>query len=75
MDIPPNTKYDIYFFHSKIVNKKIIVKEYESLLQLTGGDARKLLNTLEIVVSSFDTDNIVITNDSEGIREQFSQKS
>jgi len=44
--------------------KKVKVKEYESLLQLSGGDARKLLNTLEIVVNSFDTDKIEITNDN-----------
>jgi putative ATPase len=43
--------------------KKVTIKEYESLLQLSGGDARKLLNTLEIVVNSFDTDQIEITND------------
>jgi putative ATPase len=45
-------------------NKKISIKEYESLLQLSGGDARKLLNTLEIVVNSFDSENIEITNDA-----------
>ncbi|PCI97267.1 MAG: AAA family ATPase [Flavobacteriales bacterium] len=44
--------------------KKIKIKEYESLLQLSGGDARKLLNTLEIVVNSFDTDKVEITNDN-----------
>ena len=44
--------------------KKVKIKEHESLLQLSGGDARKLLNTLEIVVNSFDTDKIVITNDN-----------
>jgi putative ATPase len=44
-------------------NKKVKIKEYESLLQLSGGDARKLLNTLEIVVNSFDSDKIEITND------------
>ncbi|MGB0888325.1 MAG: replication-associated recombination protein A [Vicingaceae bacterium] len=44
-------------------DKKVKVKEYESLLQLSGGDARKLLNTLEIVVNSFDADKIEITND------------
>ncbi|PJA07345.1 MAG: AAA family ATPase [Flavobacteriales bacterium CG_4_10_14_0_2_um_filter_32_8] len=43
--------------------KKIVIKENESLLQLSGGDARKLLNTLEIVVNSFDTEPIEITND------------
>lgn len=44
--------------------KKIKIKEYESLLQLSGGDARKLLNTLEIVVNSFGTNKIEITNDA-----------
>jgi putative ATPase len=44
--------------------KKVKIKEYESLLQLSGGDARKLLNTLEIVVNSFDADKIEITNDA-----------
>lgn len=44
--------------------KKVTIKENEALLQLSGGDARKLLNTLEIVVNSFDTEKIVITNDN-----------
>jgi len=44
--------------------KKVKIKEHEALLQLSGGDARKLLNTLEIVVNSFDTEKIVITNDN-----------
>jgi len=47
----------------ELLKKKVVIKEYESLLQLSGGDARKLLNTLEIVVSSFDTDKVEITND------------
>jgi putative ATPase len=47
----------------ELKKKEITIKEYESLLQLSGGDARKLLNTLEIVVNSFDTDKIEITND------------
>ena len=47
----------------ELKKKKVIIKEYESLLQLSGGDARKLLNTLEIVVNSFDTEPIEITND------------
>jgi putative ATPase len=47
----------------ELKKKKVDIKEYESLLQLSGGDARKLLNTLEIVVNSFDTDKIEITND------------
>jgi putative ATPase len=47
----------------ELKKKKIVIKEYESLLQLSGGDARKLLNTLEIVVNSFGSDKIEITND------------
>lgn len=47
----------------QLKKKKVVIKEYESLLQLSGGDARKLLNTLEIVINSFSTDKIEITND------------
>ena len=47
----------------ELKTKNVVIKEYESLLQLSGGDARKLLNTLEIVVNSFDTEPIEITND------------
>lgn len=43
--------------------RKINIKEYETLLQLSGGDARKLLNTLEIVVNSLTDDKTPITND------------
>ena len=43
--------------------KKITVKENEALFRQSGGDARKLLNILEIVVDSqVDKDKIVITN-------------
>lgn len=41
----------------------ITLKETESLMQISGGDARKLLNILELVVSSVDNKEIVITND------------
>ena len=44
-------------------NKEVTIKEHEALLQLSGGDARKLLNTLEIVINSFDSNKIEITND------------
>ncbi|MXV49598.1 AAA family ATPase [Pedobacter sp. HMF7647] len=33
-------------------SKKIIIQEYEALLRLSGGDARKLLNILELVVNA-----------------------
>jgi putative ATPase len=44
-------------------HKKIELKETEFLLRVSGGDARKLLNALEIVVNANDSDNIVITDE------------
>ena len=41
-------------------NKKITLKETDALLQVSGGDARKLLNIFELLVS--DDDEIEITN-------------
>ena len=32
--------------------KKIIIEEYEALLRISGGDARKLLNALELIVNT-----------------------
>ncbi len=43
--------------------QKIILKETEALLRLSGGDARKLLNMFELVVSSEDADPLTITDD------------
>ena len=43
--------------------QNITLKETESLMQISGGDARKLLNILELVVSSVDAKEIIITND------------
>jgi len=43
--------------------KNIIVKEHEALLRISGGDARKLLNALEIVVNSAADSPIEITNE------------
>ena len=45
-----------------IKKKKISLKETEALIQISGGDARKLLNIFEILVSD-ESDNIEITND------------
>ena len=41
----------------------IDLKETEALLRLSGGDARKLLNIFELLVTSFENEPIVITND------------
>ncbi|MGJ1317198.1 replication-associated recombination protein A [Sphingobacterium spiritivorum] len=43
--------------------EKIEVKEYEALLRLSGGDARKLLNVLELVVNASLSLNKPITNE------------
>ena len=44
-------------------SQNIELKETESLLRLSGGDARKLLNIFELIVSSQDQGTITITND------------
>ena len=45
-----------------ISKKKIELKETDALMQLSGGDARKLLNIFELIVNSED-DKVIITND------------
>ena len=42
--------------------KDIIVEEYESLLRFSGGDARKLLNIIDLVVSAEESDKVIINN-------------
>ena len=42
---------------------KIELKETEALLRLSGGDARRLLNIFELLVTSFENQPIIITND------------
>ena len=47
----------------ELSQRKIIVEEHEAMLRFSGGDARKLLNVLEIVLNAETTDEIVITNE------------
>ena len=48
---------------SLLSKRKITLKETEALIRLSGGDARKLLNIFELIVTSFDDkEAIVITN-------------
>ena len=42
--------------------RKITVEENEALFRFSGGDARKLLNVLELVVNAEDSDELIITN-------------
>lgn len=41
----------------------IKIEEYESLLKYSGGDARKLLNILEILTDQFSDELVIITNE------------
>ncbi len=43
--------------------KKIEIKENEALLKYSGGDARKLLNVLELVVNSANSEQLTINNE------------
>jgi putative ATPase len=47
------------------LGKKIILREEEAILRVSGGDARKLLNALELIAGAGkDQPEIVITNDN-----------
>ena len=47
-----------------IINqKKINLKETEALIRLSGGDARKLLNIFELIVSTESSEKVTITNE------------
>tara|TARA_B100001250_G_scaffold110066_1_gene92949 strand:+ start:9688 stop:10962 length:1275 start_codon:yes stop_codon:yes gene_type:complete len=49
--------------NDEILNKKeIILKEKNSLIQISGGDARKMLNILELIINSSNQKEIIITN-------------
>ena len=43
--------------------RNIEIREDEALLRFSGGDARKLLNVLELVVNADENENTIITND------------
>lgn len=44
-------------------SKGLIIDEYEALFRLSGGDARKLLNVLELVANALEGENTHINND------------
>ncbi|WP_416440143.1 replication-associated recombination protein A [Leeuwenhoekiella sp. A16] len=46
-----------------IAKKNIELKETEALLRLSGGDARKLLNIFELIVTTEASNDVVITNE------------
>lgn len=47
----------------ELKKKHIELKETAAMMRFSGGDARKLLNILELVVEAADKDDIVITNE------------
>lgn len=48
----------------ELSKRNIMLIETEALIKLSGGDARKLLNIFELIVTSFDSDDAIeITND------------
>ena len=48
----------------ELQQRKIELRETDALLHFSGGDARKLLNVLELVVDAFEGDDkVIITND------------
>ncbi|MBR6287413.1 MAG: replication-associated recombination protein A [Bacteroidaceae bacterium] len=50
--------------NDKILNKKNIeIKEYDAILRYSGGDGRKLLNILDLIVEADNSDKIVITDE------------
>ncbi len=44
----------------ELKNRKFDIRETEALFRFSGGDARKLLNVLELVINTFGADEIVV---------------
>lgn len=64
------TKEDLLALINRAIEKdkilasyQIELKETASLLRLSGGDARKLLNIFELIVTSEDSEKVVVTNE------------
>jgi len=47
---------------SYLKTKRVVIEEEEALLRFSGGDARKLLNVLELVINAEENDDVTITN-------------
>lgn len=55
-----------------LITKKITFSEYDALFQFSDGDARKLLNLLELIVQQTDSNKIEINNE---LVQQFVEKN
>lgn len=49
-------------YMEQTIGKKVEVKETEALFRISGGDARKLINAIELVCSQFNSDVIIVDN-------------
>lgn len=59
----------------QLSKRNIKLKETEAIIQLSGGDARKLLNIFELIVTSYNEDeNVIITNKSVSQKVQANTK-
>lgn len=47
----------------ELKQRKVVIEEEQALLRFSGGDARKLLNVLELAVNAETSDEVVITNE------------
>jgi putative ATPase len=47
---------------SVLQKKKYVLDEKDALLRFAGGDARKLLNIIELITNAAETDEVIITN-------------
>ncbi len=47
-----------------LAEQHVVIKEWEALLQLSGGDARRLLNLVELVAASLPDDDKIFTNEA-----------
>ena len=68
--LKPLEKKDLYRLLQRAVKqdvilreRKIILKETSAMMRYSGGDARKLLNILELVVESSSTEEVMITDE------------
>src|ERR1035437_295963 len=47
----------------ELKNRKIVFEETESMLRFSGGDVRKLLNIIELVVNANESGDVIFTNE------------
>lgn len=68
--LKPLGKDDLQGLLERAIHKDVVLKEKDitltetgAMLRYSGGDARKLLNILELIVNSFSSDEIIITDE------------